>query len=116
MPVAHVPVTIKSTKNLLKTIKNVKSFPRLNFSPYTYSKQLKVFHLVPSIIVTVFWKTNHLRTRTEIHLLPVRDRHMHVHYPDTKSTRLQVTRSAFTDGFLLMLLNHKDTFHGPGRH
>ena len=28
-------------------------------------------------IVTVFWKTDHLRTRTEIHLLPVHDRHTH---------------------------------------
>ena len=25
--------------------------------------------------VAVFWKTDHLRTRTEIHLLPVHDRH-----------------------------------------
>ena len=27
--------------------------------------------------MTVFWKTDHLHTRTEIHLLPVRDRHTH---------------------------------------
>ena len=27
--------------------------------------------------VTVFWKTDHLDTRTKIHLLPVRDRHTH---------------------------------------
>ena len=27
--------------------------------------------------VTVFWKTNHLRTRTEIHFLPVHNRHTH---------------------------------------
>ena len=26
--------------------------------------------------VTVFWKTDHLRTRTEIHVLPVHDRHI----------------------------------------
>ena len=38
-------------------------------------------------IVAVFWKTDHLHTRTEIHLLPVRDRHTHVLYPETPSTR-----------------------------
>ena len=27
--------------------------------------------------VTVFWKTDHLETRTEIYLFPVRDRHTH---------------------------------------
>ena len=27
--------------------------------------------------MTVFWKTDHLDTRTEIHLLPVHDRHTH---------------------------------------
>ena len=29
------------------------------------------------LYVTVFWKTNHLGTRTEIHLLPVHDRLTH---------------------------------------
>ena len=29
------------------------------------------------IYVTTFWKTDHLDSRTEIHLLPVRDRHTH---------------------------------------
>ena len=35
-------------------------------------------------IVTVFWKTGHLDTRTEIHLLPVRDRHTHALSRNTK--------------------------------
>ena len=30
--------------------------------------------------MTVFWKTDHLDTTTEIHLLPVRDRHTHALY------------------------------------
>ena len=29
------------------------------------------------LYLTVVWKTDHLRTRTEIHLLPVHDRHTH---------------------------------------
>ena len=34
--------------------------------------------------VTVFWKTDHLDTRTKIHLLPVRDRHTHALSRNTK--------------------------------
>ena len=34
--------------------------------------------------VTVFWKTDHLHTRTEIHLSPVRDRHTHALSRNTK--------------------------------
>ena len=34
--------------------------------------------------VTVFWKTDHLRTRTEIHVLPVHDRHTHALSRNTK--------------------------------
>ena len=34
--------------------------------------------------VTVFWKTDHLHTKTEIHLLPVRDRHTHALSRNTK--------------------------------
>ena len=30
--------------------------------------------------VTVFWKTDHLHTRTEIHLLPIHDRHTSAKY------------------------------------
>ena len=37
-----------------------------------------------TIIVTAFWKTNHLDTRTEIRLLPVRDRHTHALSRNTK--------------------------------
>ena len=37
-----------------------------------------------SIIVTVFWKTDHLCTRTEIHVLPVHDRHTRALYRNTK--------------------------------
>ena len=36
------------------------------------------------VIVTVFWKTDHLRTRTEIHVLPVHDRHTHALSRNTK--------------------------------
>ena len=35
-------------------------------------------------IVTIFWKTDHLDTTTEIHLLPVRDRHTHALSRNTK--------------------------------
>ena len=35
-------------------------------------------------IVTVFWRTDHLRTRTEIHVLPVHDRHTHALSRNTK--------------------------------
>ena len=34
--------------------------------------------------LTVFWKTDHLHTRTEIHLLPVQDRHTHSLSRNTK--------------------------------
>ena len=37
-------------------------------------------------------------------------------YPETPNTRQQIARSAFTDGFLPMRLNHKGAFHGPGVH
>ena len=37
-----------------------------------------------SLFVTVFWKTDHLDTTTEIHLLPVRDRHTHALSRNTK--------------------------------
>ena len=40
-----------------------------------------------NIYVTVFWKTDHLDTTTEIHLLPVRDIGTLMHYPETPSTR-----------------------------
>ena len=36
------------------------------------------------LYVTVFWKTDHLHTKTEIHLLPVRDRHTHALSRNTK--------------------------------
>ena len=34
--------------------------------------------------VTELWKTDHLRTKTEIHLLPVHDRHTHTLSRNTK--------------------------------
>ena len=34
--------------------------------------------------MTVFWKTDHLRTRTEIHVLPVHDRHTRALSRNTK--------------------------------
>ena len=34
--------------------------------------------------VTVFWKTDHLRKRTDIHVLPVHDRHTHALSRNTK--------------------------------
>ena len=36
------------------------------------------------LFVIVFWKTDHLRTRTEIHVLPVHDRHTRALSRDTK--------------------------------
>ena len=41
-------------------------------------------HLTVETFVTVFWKTDHLHTRSEIHLLPVRDRHTHALSRNTK--------------------------------
>ena len=41
----------------------------------TLSRDIKHWH--GCIYVTVFWKTDHLHKRTEIHLLPVHDRHTH---------------------------------------
>ena len=35
-------------------------------------------------VATPFWKTDHLHTKTEIHLLPVRDRHTHALSRNTK--------------------------------
>ena len=35
-------------------------------------------------------------------------------YPEIPITKQQVARSAFTDGFLLMLLNYNCEFHDPG--
>ena len=43
-----------------------------------------VDELVARVYVTVFWKTNHIDTKTEIHLLPVRDRHTHALSRNTK--------------------------------
>ena len=34
--------------------------------------------------MTVFWKTDHLRTRTEIYILPIHDRHTHALSRNTK--------------------------------
>ena len=36
------------------------------------------------VTVHVFWKTDHLRTRTDIHVLPVHDRHTHALSRNTK--------------------------------
>ena len=33
-----------------------------------------------------------------------------LYYPGTPSTRQYIAKSAFTDGFLLMLLNHESAF------
>ena len=45
---------------------------------------LGILELFQGIIVTVFWKTDHLDTTTDIHLLPVRDRHTHALSRNTK--------------------------------
>ena len=51
--------------------------------------------------MTVFWKTYHLHTRTEIHLLPVRDRHTHALSRNTKYQTIDCQvcfyRRLFTD-------------------
>ena len=65
--------------------------------------------------MTVFWKTDHLHTRTEIHLCLYIIAQL-MHYSETPITRQYIARSAFTDGFLPMLLNHESAFHGPGEH
>ena len=38
-----------------------------------------------------------------------------MHYPETPSTRQWIAWSAFTDGSLPILLNHKGACHCPGR-
>ena len=51
--------------------------------------------------MTVYWKTDHLHTRTEIHLLPVRDRHTHALSRNTKYQTIDCQvcfyRRLFTD-------------------
>ena len=51
--------------------------------------------------MTVFWKTDHLHTRTEIHLLPVHDRHTHALSRNTKYQTIDCQvcfyRRLFTD-------------------
>ena len=46
--------------------------------------KINVFFPQKVIYVTVFWKTDHLRTRTEIHVLPVHDRHTRALSRNTK--------------------------------
>jgi len=69
------------------------------------------------IFATVFWKTDHLRTRTEIHLCLYMIAKL-VHYSETPVpiTRQYIARSGFTDGFLPKLLSREGAFHGPGGH
>ena len=43
------------------------------YTDYRASKFRCLIYLVKSQFVTVFWKTDHVDTKTEIHLLPVRD-------------------------------------------
>ena len=62
--------------------------------------------------MNVFWKTDHLPTRTEIHLLLVHDRHTHactIQKYQALDNRLPglLLQMAF-----LMLLTHKGAFHG----
>ena len=69
-----------------------------------------------SVIMTVFWKTDHLDTTTEIHLLPVRDRHTHAlsrntkHYIDNRLPGI-LLQTAFNDA-----VKPEGAFHGPGVH
>ena len=51
---------------------------------------------MPLVIYNAFWKTDHLRTRTEIH---VHDVGTLTHYPEKPSTGQWIAMSAFTDGF-----------------
>ena len=39
-----------------------------------------------------------------------------MHYSETPNTTQQIAMSAFSDGLLMMLLNHKGAFLGPGWH
>ena len=68
----------------------------IGFSPansvfiYSHKMRIQFKHIQggtyndQKLYVTVFWKTDHLDTRTEIHLLPVRDRHTHALSRNTK--------------------------------
>ena len=51
---------------------------------HTYLVYFLYERMYSSLYVTVFWKTDHIDTKTEIHLLPVRDRHTHALSRNTK--------------------------------
>ena len=60
------------------------SFKSPNGSNPENNRSVNNYRSVTNINVTVFWKTDHLHTKTEIHLLPVRDRHTHALSRNTK--------------------------------
>ena len=51
---------------------------------YVYTGTYIYSNIKQTSFVTVFWKTDHIDTKTEIHLLPVRDRHTHALSRNTK--------------------------------
>ena len=63
------------------TGQNILAFIGIYFRPNS-SQPILVTEKIA--FVTVFWKTDHLDTTTEIHLLPVRDRHTHALSRNTK--------------------------------
>ena len=71
-----------SPQNPSRSKKQLYIYIYLSFNPNYYTVQFYGSHT--SLNVTVFWKTDHLHTKTEIHLLPVRDSHTHALSRNTK--------------------------------
>ena len=87
------------------TLKDQTPFINLPLISQRYQHHKEPYFLDTSgylcIYVTIFWKTDHLHTRTEIHLLPVRDRHTHALSRNTKYQTIDCQvcfyRRLFTD-------------------
>ena len=56
-----------------------------NYHPALVQYWVQIFKL---LYVTVFWKTDHMDTNTEIHFLPVDKSHTHAVFRNTKHLRL----------------------------
>ena len=64
--------------------------PCISISWHPSSLVVSYFHYqkVTLLYVTVFWKTDHVVTNTEIHFLPVDESHTHALSRDTKHLSL----------------------------
>ena len=64
------------------------------------------------IYVTVFWKTDHVVTNTEIRFLPVDESHTHALSRDITHLNLDGQVCFFAGGYFSMLQSHEGAFHG----